>query len=317
MIGGAPPRVPLPKIVLKARPTAEQLADRLRPTPPEGLEVYLDAVDISGEGWLHTLRARFAEQDLPSDFALIVEGPVRSLDGAFFDLSADTSANREVVDRLAIFGGAVGAHAACIHLIAPVDDLHAPTPKEAATALELCLPLAERYARVCREAGLVPTVENIPPILRQREGRFMRSPIGGPPEHLRWLADRVEGLRTTVDTSHAQLFLNCAEADPSAEHAALAAGTANLSPVRTLPEYLAVLAGRIESGHVSDADGLLGEGLPYGEGGADLDAAVEILLDEARWIVTETLEPNPDRSENMRAAEARIAALRARRLVSA
>jgi hypothetical protein len=316
MMGRAPPRVPLPKIVLKARPTPEQLADRLRPTPPEGLEVYLDAADISPRGWLQTLRRRFDEQQLPSDFALLVEGPVRSLDGAFFDLSADTSANREVVDRLAAFGGAVGARAACVHLIAPVDDLRGPTPTEAEEALERCLPLAERYARVCHEAGLVPTIENIPPILRQREGRFMRSPIGGPAEHLRWLTERVEGLRTTVDTSHAQLFLNCARG-ADGEYAELAAGTAALSPVRTLPEYLAVLSGRIESAHVSDAEGLLGEGLPYGDGEADLDAAVEILLDEARWIVTETIEPDPNRSETMRTAEARIAALRARRLVTA
>jgi hypothetical protein len=315
MIGRAPPRVPLPKIVLKARPTAEQLADRLRPAPPEGLEVYLDAVDISDEGWLETLRLRFDEQELPDDFAILVEGPVRSLDGAFFDLSADTPANREVVARLVRFGEAVGAHAACVHLIAPVDDLRGPTPDEASAALERCLPLAEEYARTCRAAGLVPTIENIPPILRQREGRYMRSPIGGPPEHLRWLTDRVEGLRTTVDTSHAQLFLNCATTADTT-YGQLAAATAELSPVRTLPAYLAVLAGRIETAHVSDAEGLLGEGLPYGEGGADLDAAVGILLDEARWIVTETLEPDPDRSENMRAAEARIAALRARRLVT-
>jgi hypothetical protein len=316
MIGRAPPRVPPTKIVLKARPTHEQLTDRLRPTAPEGLEVYLDAVDISGGRWLDVLRTRFVGLSLPDDFALLVEGPVRSLDGAFFDLSADTPANREVVDRVARFGAAVGAQAACVHLIAPVDDLAAPTPREAEAALARCVPLAERYARVCREAGLVPTVENIPPILRQREGRFMRSPVGGPPEHLCWLADRVDGLRATVDTSHAQLFLNCATV-ASGAYAELAAATAALSPVRTLAEYLAILAGRIETAHVSDAEGLLGEGLPYGQGEADLDAAVEVLLGEARWIVTETIEPDPDRSENMRAAEARIAALRARRLVSA
>ena len=312
---GAPPRAPLPKIVLKARPTPEQLADRLRPTPPEGLEVYLDAVDIAGDGWLETLRRRFAELPVGPAFALLVEGPVRSLDGAFFDLSADTAANREVVDRLAGFGAAVRAQAACVHLIAPIDDLRGPTPAEADEALERCLPLARRYAEACVAAGMVPTVENIPPVLRQREGRFMRSPIGGPPEHLVWLTDRVEGLRTTVDTSHAQLFLNCRNGG-GGELEQLAAGTASLSPVRTLPEYLGALAGRIESAHISDAEGLLGEGLPYGEGEADLDAAVEILLDEARWIVTETLEPDPNESRTMRAAEARIAALRARRLVT-
>jgi hypothetical protein len=295
--------VPSSQILLKARPTAEQLSDRLRPSPPEGLELYLDAIDIADDGWLETIQARLDAARLPPVFTLLVEGPVRSLDGEFFDLSADTAANREVVARLARCGQAIGARAACVHLIAPVDDLRGPSPAEAEATLQRCLPLAGRYAKLCLEAGIVPTVENIPPILRQREGRYMRSPIGGPPEHVVWLTDRIEGLRATVDTSHAQLFLNCARVH-GGEYATLAAATA-------------LLAGRVETAHVSDAEGLLGEGLPYGAGIADLDAAVGVFLREARWIVTETLEPDPDRSETMRAAESRIAALRAQRLIAA
>jgi hypothetical protein len=77
-----------------------------------------------------------------------------------------------------------------------------------------------------------------------------------------------------------------------------------------MAEFVRGLSGRIETVHVSDAEGLLGEGLPYGQGATDLDGALDLLLPEARAMVAEILEPDPDRSDNMRAAEARIRARR-------
>jgi hypothetical protein len=303
--------VPSIPIVLKARPTLAQLADRLRPPTPEGLEIYLDASDIAPEGWLELLLERMTV--VPRDgFRLLVEGPVRSLDGEFFDLTVDSTANRAVVDRLGEFGAAVGARAACVHLIAPTDDLGGVEPDEATRIVDRCRPLATYYARRCQEAGLVPTVENIPPVARMRESRFMTSTIGGPPEHLARLADQVDGLRFTVDTSHAQLFLNAARGDDNvdARFGALTRAMAAASRARTMAEFLEPLRGRVETAHVSDAAGLLGEGLPYGQGEMDLDAAVDLVLLEASTIVTEVLEPDADLSENMREAWARIAARR-------
>jgi hypothetical protein len=234
------------------------------------------------------------------------------LDGEFFDLTVNNSANRAVVDRLADFGAAVGARAACVHLIAPTDDLSGVAPDEALRLVERCRPLASYYAVRCQEAGMVPTVENIPPVARMRESRFMTSMIGGPPEHLARLADGVDSLRFTVDTSHAQLFLNAAngEGQGDARFSSLTRAMAAGSRVRTMADFLAPLRGRIETAHVSDAAGLLGEGLPYGQGTADLDAAVDLLLPQASTIVTEVLEPDPNRSENMRDAWSRIAARR-------
>ena len=307
-----------PAIVLKARPTEAQLADRLRAPAPEGLELYLDARDIAPDDWLDRLLEQMAV--VPREaFALLVEGPIRSLDGSFFDLTVDSEANRCVVDRLAAFGGAVGARAACVHLISPTDDLRGVSPDDGLRLVDACRPLAAYYAARCRDAGLVPTVENIPPIARMREARFMTSSVGCPPEHLARLADRVEGLRFTVDTSHAQLFLNAANGDDSGapELAPLVASMRAASPARTMAAFLAPLRGRIETAHVSDAEGLLGEGLPYGRGAMDLDEAVDLLLPEVRWIVTEVLEPHPDTSEHMRAAWTRIAQRRAQRGVAA
>jgi hypothetical protein len=277
---------------------------------PEGLEIYLDAEDIAAPGWLATLRERIRALPLPGDFAFLVEGPIRSLDGEFFDLANDNAANREVLTRLAEFGAAVGAHAACIHLIAPTDDL---SGWRTDGMLERCVSLTERYVDLCRGAGMVATVENVPPIARMRESRYMTSPVGCTPSDLNWLADRVPGLRFTVDTSHAQLFINAAiAADVVPRFASIARACGVASTIRALPDYVAALSGSIETAHVSDAEGLLGEGLPYGEGSAPLDQAVGLLLREARWIVTEVLEPDPNRSSNMRRAETHIATLRQR-----
>jgi hypothetical protein len=308
----------VPRIVLKGRPTPAQIADRLREPAPEGLEIYLDAVDIAPDDFLARLLG-VLEVPRPAGFVFLVEGPVRSLDGSFFDLTVDSAANRAVVDRLADFGAAIGALAACVHLIAPTDDLSGVGLAEGLALVDACRPLAGYYAARCREAGLVPTVENVPPIAQMRESRVMTSTVGAPPEHLARLADAVDGLRFTVDTSHAQLFLNAAAADPEADAriGRLVGRLAEASPARTFAQFLAPLRGRIETAHVSDADGVFGEGLPYGQGSMDLDGAVDLLLGEARSIVTEILEPDPDQSPHMRQAGERIAARRAARAVRA
>ncbi len=270
---------------------------------PEGLEIYLDLRDVGHDGWLEQLLDRMSV--VPREgFALLVEGPIRSLDGSFFDLTVDSAANRALVDRLAAFGRAVGARAACVHLISPTDDLGGVTPEDGLRLVDACGPLACYYAARCRDAGMVPTVENIPPVARMRESRVMASRVGCPPEHLARLADRVDGLRFTVDTSHAQLFLNATR--DGGDFESLRCSMRAASSARTMAEFLAPLRGRVETAHVSDAEGILGEGLPYGEGTMDLDAAVDMLLPEARWIVTEVLEPDPNSSERMRAAWRRI-----------
>src|SRR5262249_13111912 len=84
------------------------------------------------------------------------------------------------------------------------------------------------------------------------------------------------------------------------------------SDARTMRAFLAPLRGRIETAHVSDADGLLGEGLPYGEGAMDLDEAVDLLRPEARWIVSAGVGAAPERSGCLCAGWRRIAERRTR-----
>ena len=301
------------RIVLKARPTARQLADRLRSPAPEGLEIYLDASDITADDWLSRLLSVWDVQPWPTDFTTLVEGPIRSLDGTFFDLTVDSDANRLTIDRLTTFGKRIGAEAACIHLIAPTYDLSGTSTEAGLQLVEESVPLTRYYVDKCNNAGLVPTVENIPPVARMRESLLMTSTIGGPPEHLAHLAKCVPGLRFTFDTSHAALFLNAVNGEDGGDQKlrSLVRALAESSDTRTMDNYIDVLDGLIETVHVSDAEGILGEGLAYGSGGIDLDHTVDRLIHSVRWIVTEVLEPDVDQSPNMRFAADRIVERRA------
>ncbi len=302
------------RVLLKARPTRTQLADRLRPPLPEGLELYLDVADISGSDWLERLLRLIGAHALPGGFVWVVEGPLRSLDGGFFDLAREADADREVLTRIVDCAVQLGAQAVVIHCIAlaPAAELTLANRERALARAEALL---AHYSRLCQERGLVPTIENVPPVLRMRESRFVHSLIGMAAEDLIHFADRLPGLRLTCDTSHAQLYINAAAADAARlppELAGIARYVATPEAPRSLAEYVERLGKRIYEAHISNAAGLLDEGLPYGEGEADLDDAVARLLRYARYLVTEPIEPQPDRADRMREVAARILAVRER-----
>jgi sugar phosphate isomerase/epimerase len=303
------------KILLKARPTPAQLADRLAPPRPDGLEFYLDARDLAPDDWLPRLTAIMAAapraREAGDGFTYIVEGPIRSLDGAYFDVTRDAPADQEVLARLVRFGRAIGAEIAVIHLAAPTADPAALAADARREALDRCLPFLERYAALCREHGLVPTVENIPPIGQMREDSALFSPLGVEPSDLAHCCAAVPGLGITFDTSHAGLYLEAVDVDPAALTPSLRPAVQRYAPnpeARTLDGYVDLIEPWLVNVHVSNAAGLLGEGLPYAEGRFDLDALMPRLAARARCIVTETLEPDPDRAVHMRDAQARIAA---------
>lgn len=300
-----------PKILLKARPTPEQLIDRMAEPVPDGLELYLDVADISDDDWLATLECRISGLDVPSDFVWVVEGPLRSLDGSFFDVSQCTPANVEVVRRLVAFGRAAGARAAVIHAIAPTRHIGVFSMEACARALDRSHELLRLYANLCSENGIVPTIENVPPVTKMRERRFMHSLIGMEPADLLFLAQRIEGLNVTLDVSHAQLYLNAATSSASSfpkEVLPLIAHLSSRREVSTLEEYIERVEPLIFEAHFSNARGLLGEGLAYDDGDIDLDWAAGRLRDVARYLVTETIEPDPNRATFMREAQERMKA---------
>jgi sugar phosphate isomerase/epimerase len=299
------------QVLLKARPTPAQLADRLATPRPEGLELYLDARDLAPDDWLPRLRAIMAAAPRAGDdgFAYIVEGPIRSLDGAFFDVTRGAAADLEALTRLTRFGADLGARVAVIHLIAPTSDPAAIRPERRDEQIARALPLLERYVALCRDAGLIPTIENIPPIAQMREGAAVFSALGVEPEDLVRCCQALPGLGITFDTSHAGLHLEAIDADLDATPPALRPAVETYratATVRTLAAWIDRVAPWLVNCHISNAAGLLGEGLRYGDGRFDLDAIVPRLAAAAPYIVTETLEPDHDCAVFMREAYGRI-----------
>lgn len=308
VLGNAPTLVTA-QVLLKARPTATQLADRLRAPRPDGLELYLDLADLASVEAMDGVVARIEACELPDDFTLLVEGPIRSLDGEFFDLSRDSDADRELSRRIVDLSRRIGALGANIHAIAPSADPGALTAENRAAILDRAIGPARVFADLAHDAAVVPTVENIPPILRMRESGFYYSAIGMPPSDLAELVAHVAGLQVVFDTSHAQLYLNARrgveEAVPDLDVESLRRFAADPDGPDTLDEYLDMLPATFWC-QVSNAAGLLGEGLPYGEGDINLDALIPRLVERARYIVIETLEPDHEHAVHMRDAQARM-----------
>lgn len=303
------------RVLLKARPTPAQLADRLRRPLPEGLELYLDVADISGPDWLERLAAALRDHLVPAEFAWVVEGPLRSLDGAYFDLGREAEADREVMRRIVACARRIGAPAVVIHCIALATSAQELTWENRRRTVDVAERNLTYYAGLCAEKGLVPTIENVPPVARMRESAYTYPLIGMPAADIAYFCDRVPGLRATCDTSHAQLFLNAAQADPTSlpdELAVVARFAHELCAPADLNAYIEEIGARLYEAHISNATGLLGEGMPYDEGVADLDQAVSRLLRWVEYLVTEPLEPFPDRAERMREVARRIIAVRQR-----
>ncbi len=299
---------PPAKLLLKARPTPVQLADRLRPVDdrwPDGLELYLAAADIATQARIDEVVERVTQADSPGDFAWLIEGPVDSLDGADFDVTRESEADILVLERLAEIARRIRARAVNIHVIAPSADLSRLTPECHDALLRTATPFLARFVDLMHSAGAVPTVENMPPVLRMRRGHFFFTPIGMSSHDFHYLAERVDGLRVLADTSHAGLYLNARRLTADAQYAwsgPLADYLAQLPHEATdLVGFMRALP-NLENAQISNAAGLLGEGLAYAQGELDLDPAIRWLAMHTRHIVTETIEANNDDAVLMRDA---------------
>jgi nucleoside-diphosphate-sugar epimerase len=132
-----------------------------------------------------------------------------------------------------------------------------------------------------------------------RTGGAFYTPIGGHWRDLLAWRERVPALGFTIDTSHAQLFRTFAAAYPSLFGLS---GDEELEVERVVEE----LGPAAEVAHVSNAEGVLGEGLPYEQGELDLDPLVARLGDLVPFIVAEVNEPDHRRSPGQKAAHRAI-----------
>jgi hypothetical protein len=300
------------KLLLKARPTPAQLADRLRPLDgvwPDGIELYLAAADLADQSTLDAIVTRLSSARTPPDFAWLIEGPVDSLDGKDFDVTRQSAADRLVVQRLAQIAERIGAAAVNVHVIAPSPDLGRLTLACRAELLDRAVPFLSGFVEAIHDAGAVPTVEHMPPVLRMRRDDFAFTPIGMASADFRYLVEWIPGLRVLVDTSHAGLYLNARRLTPEPSLAWSGPLSSYLAELPAEPDDLVgFMSGfpALENAQISNAAGVLGEGLPYADGDFDLDPAMRWLGDRVRHMVTETLEANNDDAVNMRAALQRV-----------
>ena len=283
-----------PTLQLKAAPRADQLEDRLDVGPFQGIEIALMPDDIVDDGALDRAVRTVGDVGVHlHQSAVTAEAPVAWPSGAFVRVDRLDDEARAGIERSAEFAAAVGSPVLTIHLFIPL------SPQEFRAAGEIDVEEVERflrfYADACLRRGVTPLIENVPPVLRMRRGGVFLSPVGGNWRDLLEWRERVPELGFTIDTSHAGLFRTFATAYP---------GLFGVVPDEelALTRYVEELGPHAEVAHVSDAHGLLGEGLPYGAGELDLDPIVRRLGELVRYVVAEINEPDPSRSVEMKAS---------------
>ena len=281
-----------PTLQLKAAPRPEQLADRLEGGPWDGIEIALMPDDIATDDALDRAVRAVSEVGLPQR-AVTAEVPVAWPSGAFVRVDRLDDEARAGIERSAEFAARVGSPVLIVHLFIPM----APQEFRAAGSVEpeAVDDFLRFYASACTSRRVTPLIENVPPILRMRTGGVFLSPIGGHWRDLLEWRERVPGIGFTIDTSHAALFRSFATVYPGL--------FGNPDPEELdLGRYVEELGPYAEVAHVSDAHGLLGEGLPYGAGEVVLDPVVRRLADFVTFIVAEINEPDPRRSVEMKAS---------------
>jgi nucleoside-diphosphate-sugar epimerase len=278
---------------LKAAPLAEQISERLDGGSWAGVELALMPGDVADDAAVRLAVETTLTATEGHRLALTAEAPVSWPSGAFVRVDRLTEEARACIERSAEFAAAIHSPVLTIHLYAPLspDEFRSRPPldeDEVARFLQF-------FADECLGRGVQPLVENVPPALRMRVGGLFLSEIGGHWRDLLRARQLVPELRFTLDTSHAGLFGSFAAAYPSIF------GLSSQSEL-SLERYGDELAEHVDVVHVSDAHGLLGEGLPYGSGELDLDPVVARLARSARFLVAEINEPDPARSPDMKAA---------------
>jgi len=282
--------------LLKAAPEPEQIADRLAEGLPQGLELCLASDHVADKDSLHRA-IRACDGLTERGLKLTAEAPVSWPSGAFVRVDRLDGEARSGIERSAEFARAIGSPVLTIHLFIPLDpaEFRAAGPVDG-RSIE---PFLRFYVEACTSRGIEPLIENVPPVLRMRTGGIFLSQVGG---HWRDLSEwrrRIPELAFTLDTSHAALFRSFASAYP-------ALFEVERPEELELARYVAELGAATRVAHVSNARGLLGEGLPYGSGELDLDPTVRRLGELVPYIVAEINELDPARSVEMKKGYAAI-----------
>jgi nucleoside-diphosphate-sugar epimerase len=281
---------PIP--LLKAAPEPDQVAERLEGGPWAGLELCLGPAHVADDAALARAIAVVRDATAGLPMALTAEAPVAWPSGAFVRVDRLDDEARAGIERSAAFAAGIGSPVLTIHLFAPQSTAEyaarVPLDEAAVEAFFGC------YADACARHGVTPLIENVPPVLRMRTGGVYLSPVGGHWQDLLAWRARVPGLGFTLDVSHAALFRAFAVAYPGLFGLTSAEGL-------EVERFVEELGPATEVAHVSNAAGILGEGLPYEEGELVLDPIVRRLGELVPYVVAEINEPDHRRSPSMKA----------------
>jgi nucleoside-diphosphate-sugar epimerase/sugar phosphate isomerase/epimerase len=276
---------PAPIPLLKAAPEPDQVAERLEGGPWRGMELALLPPHVADDAAVE--RAIAVVNDLAGarGLTLLAESPVTWPSGAHVRVDRLDDEARAGIERSVRFAAGIGSPVLTIHLYIP------QTPEEFRTGAPVdedgVAGFLAFYARTCLEHGVKPLIENVPPVLRMRTGSAFYTPVGGHWQDLLAWQERVPDLGFTLDTSHAALFRAFAAAYPSLFGLA---GDEGLE----LERYVEELGPSTFVAHVSNAAGILGEGLDYDDrrGELDLDPVVARLGQLVPFVVAEINEPD-------------------------
>ena len=289
--------------LLKAAPEPEQVAERLEGGDWPGMELALLPRHVADDAALDRAIAAVRDTVGDRDLVLLAEAPVSWPSGDHVRVDRLTGEARAGIERSARFAAAIGSPVLTIHLYIPLaaNEMRARDAVDEA-AVEAFL---QFFAHACAEHGVKPLIENVPPVLRMRTGGAFYTPVGGHWRDLMRWRERVPALGFTLDTSHAALFRAFAAAYPSLF-------ALDSDEELELERYVEELGPAAEVAHVSNASGVLGEGLPYDHGELDLDPVVARLGELVPYLVAEINEPDHSVSPHIKDGHRRIVrALRA------
>lgn len=280
---------PIP--LLKAAPEPDQVAERVQGGPWAGMELALLPRHVADDASLDAAIGAVTG-GVPEGWTLLAESPVSWPSGRHVSVDRLDDEAREGIERSARFAAAIGSPVLTIHLYIPqapdVFRAGAPVDEDAVHAF------LGHFAATCAAHGVTPLIENVPPVLRMRTGGAFYTPVGGHWQDLLDWRARIPQLGFTLDTSHAALFRSFAAAYPTLFGLM---GDEGLE----LERYVEELGPAAEVAHVSNATGILGEGLNYDTGDLDLDPVVARIGDLVPYVVAEINEPDHRASPNIKA----------------
>src|SRR3954454_18780211 len=163
--------------LLKAAPEPDQIGDRLDGGAWRGLELCLMSWHVADDAAL-AQAIEVSRQGLAGHNAVVTaEAPVSWPSGAHMRVDKLDDEARAGILRSVEFAAGVGSPVLTIHLFVPQTpeqfrEAHGSVDEEA----------VERFLRfyvgACIDRDVTPLIENIPPVLRMREGGVFLSPIG-------------------------------------------------------------------------------------------------------------------------------------------